>query len=307
MHRFILARNIFGLVRNLMYNRPMKNQDEKTILSVLAHPDDESFGMGGTLARYAQEGVKVHLICATRGEAGEVGPEYLQNHESIGELREAELRCAAGHLGLAGVHFLDYRDSGMVGSPENEHPTALVQAALQEVAARIAEYIRLLKPQVVLTFDPIGGYRHPDHIAIHQATVLAFHLAADPEFVCEYPPYQAQKLYYHTISKRFIRLAVRLIRLLGKDPSRWGKNNDIDLTSLAVEDFPVHAQIEYRSVENRKGAASVCHASQGGAGLAKGPLAWISRLFSSKDQFMRAFPPANPGERETDLFEGVTI
>lgn len=283
------------------------DQEKRTILSVLAHPDDESFGMGGTLALYAQKGVKVYLVCATRGEAGEVGPEYLQDYQSIGELREAELRCAAGHLGLAGVHFLDYRDSGMVGSPENEHPDALVQAPLEEVAARIAEYIRLLQPQVVLTFDPIGGYRHPDHIAIHKATVTAFRLAGDPDFVSDSAPYQPQKLYYHTISKRFIRMAVRLIRLFGKDPSRWGKNNDIDLTSLAVEDFPVHAQIEYRMVERRKDAASVCHASQGGAGLAKGPLAWVSRLFSGKDQFMRAFPPAKPGERETDLFEGVVF
>jgi len=279
--------------------------NKKTILSVLAHPDDESFGMGGTLALYAQNGVTVHLICATRGEAGEVGPEYLREYESISELREAELRCAAGHLGLSGVHFLDYRDSGMVGSLENEHPDALIQAPLNEVAARIAEHIRLLKPQVVLTFDPIGGYKHPDHITIHKATVQAFHLAGDPNFICDAPPFQPQKLYYHTISKRFIRLAVRLIRLFGKDPTRWGKNNDIDLTSLAVEDFPIHAQIGYRSVERRKDAASVCHASQGGAGLARGPLQWISRLFGGKDQFMRAYPPAKPGEREKDLFDGV--
>ena len=281
------------------------NNNRKTILSVLAHPDDESFGMGGTLALYAQKGVKVHLVCATRGEAGEVGPEYLQDYKSIGELREAELRCAAGYLGLSGVHFLEYRDSGMVGSLENEHPKALIQAPLPEVASRIAEYIRLLQPQVVLTFDPIGGYRHPDHIAVHQATVKAFHLAPDLEFISDSPPYQPQKLYYHTISKRFIRLAVWFIRLFGKDPTKWGKNNDIDLTSLAVEDFPVHLQIKYRGVEGRKDAASVCHASQGGAGLAKGPLRWVSRLFGGRDEFMRAFPPTNPGESEEDLFDGV--
>lgn len=283
------------------------NEKQKTILSVLAHPDDESFGMGGTLALYAQKGVKVHLVCATRGEAGEVGPEYLKDYSSIGELRESELRCAASHLGLSGVYFLDYRDSGMVGSLENKHPDALIQASLEDVAAKIANYIRVLKPQVVLTFDPIGGYRHPDHIAIHKATVKAFHIASDPNFVTESSPYQPQKLYYHTISKRFIRLAVRLIRLFGKDPTRWGKNHDIDLASLAVEDFPVHAQIEYRSVERRKNAASVCHASQGGAGLAKGPMEWFSRWFGGNDQFFRAVPQAEPGEYETDLFEGVKL
>lgn len=280
-------------------------KSERVILSVLAHPDDESFGMGGTLALYAEEGVRVYLICATRGEAGEVGPDYLQNYDSIGDLREAELRCAASHLGLAGVYFLDYRDSGMTGSADNQHPQALIQAPLAEVAAKIVSIIREVKPQVVLTFDPIGGYRHPDHIAIHQATRQAFQLAGDPEFPGDLPAYQPVKLYYHTISKRFIRLTVQLLRFLGKDPSHWGENKDIDLTSLAIEDFPVHAQIKYRSVETRKNAASFCHASQGGAGLAKGPLKWLARLVGGKDQFMRAYPTPQPGEYEKDLFDGI--
>ena len=167
----------------------MKKND-RVILSVLAHPDDESFGMGGTLALYAEQGVQVYLICATRGEAGEVGPDYLQNYDSIGELREAELRCAAGHLGLAGVYFLDYRDSGMTGSADNDHPQALIQAPVDEVAVKIASLMREIKPQVVLTFDPIGGYRHPDHIAIHEATRQAFNLAGDPAFVSDLPPFQ---------------------------------------------------------------------------------------------------------------------
>jgi len=280
-------------------------ENKKILLSVLAHPDDESFGMGGTLALYAEQGVEVHLVCATRGEAGEVGPEYLKNYGSIGELREAELRCAAGHLGLFAVHFLDYRDSGMVGSEDNKHPDALFQAPLLEVASKIADYIREIKPQVILTFDPIGGYRHPDHIAIHKATVEAFELAGNKDYKSDRPPFQAQKLYFHTISKRFIRLGVQLLRLFGKDPSRWGENEDIDLTTLAVDDYPIHALINYRETERRKAAASFCHASQGGAGLAKGPLGWIARLLGGKDQFMRAFPIPQPGERESDLFEGI--
>lgn len=284
-----------------------KMDDKKKLLSVLAHPDDETFGMGGTLARYAQDGVEVHLICATRGEAGEVGPEYLRDCDSIGDLREAELRCAAGHLGLSDVHFLNYRDSGMEGSPDNNHPDSLVQAPILEVAKKIADYIREFKPQVVLTFDPIGGYRHPDHIAIHKATLEAFHLAADPEFITKFSPFKPQKLYYHTISKRFIRVTVKLLRLFGKDPTRWGKNKDIDLTSLAVEDYPVHAEIEYRNVEKQKDAAAICHASQGGAGLAKGPIQWVARFFGGKDQFMRAIPPTKTGEFEKDLFDNVEV
>lgn len=285
----------------------MTVENKKTILSVLAHPDDESFGMGGTLALYAEQGVSVHLVCATRGEAGEVGPDYMKDYESIGELREAELRCASSHLGLSGVYFLDYRDSGMTGSADNDHPQALVQAPIEEVAAKIVRKIREIKPQVVLTFDPIGGYHHPDHIAIHQATVKAFHLAGDAGYESELPPYQPIKLYYHTIPRRFIRVGVRLLKLFRKDPSRWGQNQDIDLTALAIDDFPIHAQINYRSVETRKNAASFCHASQGGAGLAKGPLQWVSRLFGGQDQFMRAFPPPQAGEREADLFTGIKI
>ncbi|MBG7609507.1 MAG: PIG-L family deacetylase [Anaerolineae bacterium] len=282
-------------------------QKERVLLSVLAHPDDESFGMGGTLALYAQQGVKVHLICATRGEAGEVGPEYLQDYDSIAELRESELRCAAAHLGLQQVHILDYRDSGMIGSEDNNHPDALMNAPLEQVAVQVAHYIRELKPQVVLTFDPIGGYRHPDHIHIQKATTRAFNLAANPDFENGLPPYHPKKFYYHTISRRFLRLAVGILKILRKDPSRWGKNGDIDLVSLAVEDFPIHARIEFRPVEPRKVAASACHASQGGGSAISSPIQWIFKLFMGRphDTFMRVFPVPEANRIETDLFEGI--
>jgi len=286
----------------------MSNSNQKTLLAVLAHPDDESFGMGGTLALYAERGVDVQLVCATRGEVGEVGPEYLQGYTSIADLRESELRCAAGHLGLKEVHFLDYRDSGMVGSPDNDHPQALVAAPVNEVAAKVVDYMRELKPQVVLTFDPIGGYRHPDHIHIHEATKLAFDLAGDAAFERVLPPYKPQKLYYHTIPKRFIRFAVNLLRLIGKDPSRWGRNEDIDLTQLMVN-FPTHAQINYRIVAKRKEAASFCHASQIGPSITGGPFRWLFRLFGfgNKDLFMKASPapPSDNAKIEKDLFEGT--
>jgi len=281
----------------------------KTILSVLAHPDDESFGMGGTLALYATRGAAVHLVCATRGEVGEVGPEYLRDYASIGELREAELRCASGHLGLAGVYFMDYRDSGMPGSPDNQHPQALAAQPLEQVAACVAQYIRKICPQVVLTFDPIGGYYHPDHVAIHKATVRAFELAGDPSFSGDgdevLPPFTPQKLYFHTISRRFMRVIVRLLPLMGKNPHKWGKNGDIDLAALAVKDFPIDAEIDYRSMVERKTAASACHASQGGMGLGMGRFRWLFKLLvPEKDFFMRAVPPPG-GRREKDLFVGI--
>jgi len=280
---------------------------KQVLLAVLAHPDDESFGMGGTLALYAQRGVEVHLVCATRGEAGQVAAEFLDGFDSVADRREHELHCAAGVLELSSVHFLDYRDSGMPGSDDNQHPDALTAAPVDEVAAKIAGYIRQLQPQVLLTHDPIGGYKHPDHIAVHKASVEAFHLSGSDAFQDERPPYQPQKLYYHVISKGLLRFGVRMLQLFGKDPHHYGRNGDVDLVEL-VEDgnFPIHAEIDIRSVEEIKEAAAACHVSQlQDSTPRRGPLSWFMRRYSKKEQFMRAFPPAEVGLREKDLFAGL--
>lgn len=278
---------------------------QTVLLAVLAHPDDESFGMGGTLALYASRGVEVHLVCATRGEVGQVDDEHMKGFASIGEMREAELRCAAGILGLKGVHFLGYRDSGMPGMLENDHPDAQVQHSVDEVAGKVVHYIRMLKPDVVLTFDPIGGYRHPDHIHIQQATALAFEKAADGSFHPEAgPPYSPGALYFHTIPRGFLKFAVRLLRLFGKDPSRWGKNGDIDLASIAALDFPTHVRIDIRPVLEKKEAASDCHSSQGGGQMRRGLAGRVMRLFGGYETFMRAYPQVK--ERHilvTDIFK----
>jgi LmbE family N-acetylglucosaminyl deacetylase len=159
---------------------------------------------------------------------------------------------------------------------------------------------------VVLTFDPIGGYRHPDHIAIQQATVRAFHAAGDPEaFPGGEPPYQPDKLYFHTFSRRFMGLVVRLMPLFGQDPRHFGQNKDIDLVSLAGENFPVHARIDYREVVELKDRASACHASQLGMGPPRGILGWAFRRGTGTETFMRAYPEAHPGLREVDLFSGI--
>src|SRR4030042_4230109 len=144
----------------------MSTTDPKTLTMrvCLAHPDDETFGMGGTLALYSRRGVEVHLVCATRGDVGEMDQELLKGFDSVAERRESELRCAAQILGLRGVHFLGYRDSGMPGTADNEHPNALAAQPTPQVAARVAEYIRQLKPQVVVTHDPIGGDKDPHPI-----------------------------------------------------------------------------------------------------------------------------------------------
>lgn len=280
---------------------------EKVMLAVLAHPDDETFGMGGTLALYARQGVKVHLVCATRGEVGDVDAKYMEGYTSVADLRVAELRCAAGVLGLAGVHFLGYRDSGMPGSPDNQHPQALAAQNIDKVAGDVVAYIRKLKPQVVLTFDPIGGYRHPDHIAIQQATVKAFHAAGDPQqYADSLPTYQPQRLYFHTMPRGFLRLLVRVMPLIGRDPHKFGRNGDIDLASIAEVNFPTHAKINYRSVADVRDQAAACHASQGGASISGGLFGRVRNLLSANERFMRAYPEPAPGEAvEKDLFKNI--
>ncbi|MEA4909010.1 MAG: GlcNAc-PI de-N-acetylase [Chloroflexi bacterium] len=285
---------------------PTPQNERPTLLAVLAHPDDETFGMGGTLALYAQRGYQVYLVCATHGEVGEMPAEYMQGYTSIAERREAELRCAAGTLGLTDVFFLDYRDSGMAGSPENHHPQALAAAPQEKVAAEVVEYIRRLRPEVVITFDPIGGYRHPDHIAIHEATVKAFHLSGQEGVEgTTLPPYQPSKLYFHVMPHTMLRVAVRLMQLFGRDPRRFGQNQDIDLVSVAEVSFPVHAVIDYRPVATVRDEASACHASQGGREMAKGVVGALRHLFASKESFMRAYPQVANGHVERDLFEGL--
>jgi LmbE family N-acetylglucosaminyl deacetylase len=234
-------------------------------------------------------------------------PELMEGFNSIGERRESELRCAAGILGLEGVYFLGYRDSGMPGTADNQHPNALAAQPVDEVATKLVPYIRKLQPEVVVTHDPIGGYKHPDHIAMHRATVRAFELAADPGYDSDLPTFQPERLYYQTIPKTLIRWAVRLAPLLGMDPHRFGHNKDIDLASLVVEgDFPTHAYINCRSVLEVRDEATACHTSQlGGAIGRKGPMAFLRRYFGVTETFMRAFPEPGKKLHEKDLFEGV--
>ncbi|MDO9333503.1 MAG: PIG-L family deacetylase [Dehalococcoidales bacterium] len=274
-----------------------------------AHPDDETFGIGGTLAKYASDGVNVYYICATRGEVGEVStPELMTGYSSLGDLRWAELKCAAQALGLNDVIYLGYRDSGMAGSEDNNHPQALAAAPLVQVTERIVKEIRRLKPEVVITFDPIGGYRHPDHIAVHNATVKAFHASGDfQQFPEADTPFQPQKLYFHVFSNKMLKIIVKLLPLFRRDPHRFGRNKDIDLVSLVEIEFPINAVIHLtsKSVSARE-KATACHTSQlGGGSPRRGILSFLTRLFGQKDTFIRAYPPVINRRRESDLFAGV--
>jgi LmbE family N-acetylglucosaminyl deacetylase len=157
------------------------------LMAVLAHPDDESLGFGGTLAKYAAEGVHVALVTATRGERGWTGEAKANpGLAALGQIREAELRAAATALGIDRLTFLDQIDG------------ELAQAESSFVLARIVAEIRAFRPQVVVTFGPDGVYGHPDHIAISQLTTAAIVLAADPGYpvIGNVEPVQVRKLYY---------------------------------------------------------------------------------------------------------------
>ncbi|MBL8076782.1 MAG: PIG-L family deacetylase [Anaerolineales bacterium] len=279
----------------------------KTLLTVLAHPDDESFGLGGTIALYSQKGYDTYYVCATRGEAGTVDDEHLKGFKDTAEMRTDELMRAAKELGLKEVFFLGYRDSGMLGSDDNKNPAAQINHSIDEVAGKVVKYIRELKPEVVLTFDPIGGYKHPDHIHIHKATVLAFEKADDASFHPEAgEPFKPQALYFQVFPKGLLKAAVRLMPLFGKDPTKFGRNGDINIKELAEVTFPIHVRLDTRSVSEMKTRASACHASQGGMQMRRGLMGFVTRLFGEREDYMQAYPPvpANAKKRY-DLFEGI--
>lgn len=281
---------------------------QKTLIFIGAHPDDETFGVGGTLAQYAATGVKVYYVCATRGEAGITDVEHMRGYSTSGDMRWAELKCAARILGLTDVIYLGYRDSGMPGTEDNKHPDALVAAPIAQVTGRVVKAIRELQPEVVITFDPIGGYRHPDHIAIHNATEKAFYAASDPELYPDAgPAFKPQKLYFNIFPRRLLKIAVKLMPVFGKNPHHFGKNKDIDLTSMVNVDFPVNASIRLNrnSIEIRDKAMS-CHGSQlVGGSPRRGVMGFINNIFGQQDFYMRAYPQSNSQHREHDLFEGL--
>ena len=276
------------------------------LMVVLAHPDDESFGMGGTLAWYASRGLEVRLVCATRGEVGEVEPDLLQGFKSVADLRVHELSCAARKLGLTSVDYLGYRDSGMQGSSDNKNPKSLYLAPLEKVAEKIVILMKKYQPQVMITFDPVGGYLHPDHVAVNRAAEKAFFMLQKKNAgkVGNYCP---QKLYFHTMPVGVFKYFVKLMPLLGMNPRQFGKNKDIDLTQIISREFPTHARINYREVAELREQAAACHASQGGGRSTNLLMQILDKFFGNNDTFMRAYPQPVKGYIENDLFEGILL
>lgn len=289
------------------------------LLAFLAHPDDESFGIGGTLAKYARAGVDAHYLCATRGESGTVDDHRMEGFTDVAELRDGELACASKALGLKSYEYFGYRDSGMQGSKHNEHADSFAQANVDEAAQRLAGVVLRLRPDVIITHDQYGGYGHPDHIACHRATLRMYEMlwgitirpgprgeAVVSEATATGPGHpgdlKAPRLYYATLPKTFIKWGVRFLRLTGQNPSGFGRNKDIDLVRIASWDLPVTTRIDIRAVAEIKREASACHASQQ---MPQQNQSLFQRVFFRRqtvESFTRAYPAfPHHGRITTDL------
>ncbi len=284
----------------------------KRLLLSLAHPDDESFGYGGLIAKYVAQGIQVDYLCATNGDAGTIDPEHLNGYDSIKDRRLAELDCATRILGFANVYKLGYRDSGMMGNEDNENPASLwytEQKNPDSLTRRVVEVIRQSKPQVIVTFNKYGGYGHPDHIAIQQATTRAFGLAGDPDYITgDLEPYAPQKLYYSSIPTLFVRIGIWQARLARKDPRKLGRNNDIDLVAILDHVEPAHTRVDVTAFMAAWDAASACHVSQGGGQNRRGLFGLLRRVMPIRQKFTRIHPaPAHDRIDEEDLFAGAKI
>jgi len=262
------------------------------LMCIFAHPDDESLGMGGTLARYADEGIETHLVTATRGERGWFGDEASNpGLKALGEVREAELLAAARVLGIRSVSFLDYIDG------------ELDQAPAVEAAAIIAGHVRRIRPQVVVTFGPEGAYGHPDHIAISQLTGAALMMAASSVFAdaSDLTPYSIAKLYYMAYSPEHIRLHESVFGELVMHV------DGVDRRAVSYPDWMLSARVATYDYWRKVREAVKCHRTQlpGYDALISLPDDTLHLLWGY-DTFVRIYSTVNGGRKqETDLFEGL--
>ena len=262
--------------------------DPYRLLCVLAHPDDESLGMGGTLAKYSRQGVETFLVTATRGERGRFGiAEKRPSATEVGRVREAELREAAKILRIKEVRFLDYLD----GDLDRADPV--------EVIGKITGHLREIRPQVVITFGPEGGYGHPDHIAISQFTSAAILEAArtnGPK-----PPHTISKLYYMAWTTGKWEAYQAALKNLSS------RVDGVARKSTPWPDWAITTCIDTREYWETTWRAVSCHKTQMAiySKLEKLPETHHKALWGTQEYY-RVFSLVNGGRRmETDLFEGI--
>lgn len=260
----------------------------KSVMVIVAHPDDETFGMGGTMAMLAAEGHTVTVVCATRGEVGEISDPALATPEMLGQVREQELRDAMAVLGVTDVRFLDYRDSGMAGTPENDDPRSLAQAEPMEVSMDLTALMQEVYPDVVLTWDPSGGYGHPDHIKVHETATEAFnsyHMRSGLPV----------RLYYTAIPVHLFDEMATELRAQGIE---WG-NEEIRETARTLARLPVTTTVDVTRYVEVKRLAMSRHASQIPPDSPFDKISEELRLkFFGTEHFHRAVPSWNEGEPE---------
>jgi LmbE family N-acetylglucosaminyl deacetylase len=274
----------------------------RSILFCYAHPDDE-IGIIPLANRYMrEENASTTLICTTNGDVGTIDPEYMQGYASIAERRLAEFAGATKAAGFTRVVTFDYRDSGMMGSADNDHLESSWQVPIDVMTQRVVEVMRQVRPQVVITFNTFGAYGHPDHIKINQATLAAFQqLQSEPE--------APQKLYYNAMSMFLLRIGIAVTRLRGKDPRKGGRNNDVDYVATLEAASPVTAKISAAKYLDVAWRALECYASQ----IQLPPIARRLRkilgpLLQGTVGLSRVYPPVLPGEKiERDIFANVPL
>ena len=230
----------------------------KRLLGAFAHPDDEGI-VSGALLQYSTSGVETGLVCATRGEVGEIADPALATPENLGQVREGEMRAAAEVLGVHNLWFLDYRDSGMAGTPENADARAFAQASAAEVVGKLVKIIREFRPQVIVTFDESGAYGHPDHIAIYRYTTSAFHAAADAvQYPDLGPAHSVSKLYYSS----FPRSALQAIGEWMSTQNYEGSFSGLDPEKLGMPDEQISVWLNVEPWREQKDRSRSMHRTQ---------------------------------------------
>ena len=285
---------------------------QKRLLLVHAHPDDETINNGITMAKYAQEGAKVTLVTCTRGEEGEVLVEELANlasnrDDKLGEHREIELKNAMKLLGIEDYRFLGapdkkWRDSGMIGTPQNERSDVFWQANLEEVAQELVKIILETKPQVLITYDEFGGYGHPDHIKANQVAMKAADLAATQGW-------KISKIYWNTMPRSVIQNGIEKMKEVGS--SFFGAESADDLP-FAKPDELVSTVIRGVEFVPQKLEAMKAHATQIAV---DGPFFALSNNLGLSvwgDEYYTLVKgeksePFDSEGREIDLFAGINL
>ena len=277
-----------------------------TLLCVHPHPDDESIACGGVLARAADQGHRTVVVTCTGGEEGENLAGIDLGGVSLAEHRRRELAAALQVLGVRAHHWLGYRDSGMAGTPANDHPASFHRAEPRVAAGRLAAIIRAERPAVVVSDAADGSYGHPDHVRAHQVTRLAVALAADPTAPVTGAPWRVDKRYVHTLAtSRLARLHAALREAGLASPFGAGPEPDAALSPGTPDDL-VTTLVDVGPWLQRKQRAMAAHRSQIGPDsfFLNVPADRVAELLAQESFVLEEGGPP-PGRRETDLFEGV--